>query len=327
MVRRDDRDLHIYGTGKDRRVIISWHKDQPAHQTDAAKDTQAKKQDKQDKPSTGGASRRRAAPAPDQPARSARTAPGRTPASGAVARPSDEVGHDPRRGRPERDAPRSVAGGHVEVVAARRAPEQRPAVRRQRPRAGPHRFDRRRRPARARSARRAPAAAARAPRRRARRTGRSSPSDDVLPAVTRLNSGGGSPRCATSCSTPASSSAWRGGVASRTSAFTPHSGTIGRQPPAGSTSAGVQGPAATTTVAAGTSRPSTAHAARAPARRPRRSRAARRPRRARAANAAGGGGRRDGVAGVQPDAGDGPGERRLEPRRLARRERLGASSG
>lgn len=31
LLKRDDRDLHIYGTGKDRRVIISWHKDQPAH--------------------------------------------------------------------------------------------------------------------------------------------------------------------------------------------------------------------------------------------------------------------------------------------------------
>jgi hypothetical protein len=29
LVRKHDRDLHIYGTGKDRRVIISWHKDQP----------------------------------------------------------------------------------------------------------------------------------------------------------------------------------------------------------------------------------------------------------------------------------------------------------
>lgn len=28
LVRRDDRDLHIYGSGKDRRVIVSWHKDQ-----------------------------------------------------------------------------------------------------------------------------------------------------------------------------------------------------------------------------------------------------------------------------------------------------------
>ena len=35
LARRDDRDLHIYGTGKDRRVIISWHKDQPAHDADA----------------------------------------------------------------------------------------------------------------------------------------------------------------------------------------------------------------------------------------------------------------------------------------------------
>jgi hypothetical protein len=29
LVRRDDRDLHIYGSGKDRRVIVSWHKDEP----------------------------------------------------------------------------------------------------------------------------------------------------------------------------------------------------------------------------------------------------------------------------------------------------------
>ena len=34
LVKRHDRDLHIYGTGKDRRVIISWHKDQPAHRND-----------------------------------------------------------------------------------------------------------------------------------------------------------------------------------------------------------------------------------------------------------------------------------------------------
>ena len=47
LVRREDRDLHIYGTGKDRRVIISWHKDQPAHQNDK---TDAAKQE------TGGAS-------------------------------------------------------------------------------------------------------------------------------------------------------------------------------------------------------------------------------------------------------------------------------
>ena len=49
IVHKDDRDLHVYGTGKERRVIVSWHKDQPAHQTDkpdAAKET---------KPATGGA--------------------------------------------------------------------------------------------------------------------------------------------------------------------------------------------------------------------------------------------------------------------------------
>jgi hypothetical protein len=52
IVHKDDRDLHVYGTGKDRRVIVSWHKDQPAHQTetpDAAKKPDAK-------PATGGAS-------------------------------------------------------------------------------------------------------------------------------------------------------------------------------------------------------------------------------------------------------------------------------
>jgi hypothetical protein len=48
LVRRHDRDLHIYGTGKDRRVIISWHKDQPAHRADQQNDAA--------KPSTGGTS-------------------------------------------------------------------------------------------------------------------------------------------------------------------------------------------------------------------------------------------------------------------------------
>jgi hypothetical protein len=51
LVRKDDRDLHIYGTGKDRRVIISWHKDQPAHRDDAVKETR-----KDAEPATGGAS-------------------------------------------------------------------------------------------------------------------------------------------------------------------------------------------------------------------------------------------------------------------------------
>jgi hypothetical protein len=39
LVHKDDRDLHVYGTGKDRRVIISWHKDQPAHKNDTTGDT------------------------------------------------------------------------------------------------------------------------------------------------------------------------------------------------------------------------------------------------------------------------------------------------
>jgi hypothetical protein len=39
IVRRHDRDLHVYGTGKDRRVIVSWHKDQPAHDADATTPT------------------------------------------------------------------------------------------------------------------------------------------------------------------------------------------------------------------------------------------------------------------------------------------------
>jgi hypothetical protein len=52
IVHKDDRDLHVYGTGKDRRVIVSWHKDQPADQTDTP--DAAKKPDA--KPATGGAS-------------------------------------------------------------------------------------------------------------------------------------------------------------------------------------------------------------------------------------------------------------------------------
>jgi hypothetical protein len=58
LVRKGDRDLHIYGTGKDRRVIISWHKDQPAHadeyKADGTKKSDSKKTDSSS--STGGAS-------------------------------------------------------------------------------------------------------------------------------------------------------------------------------------------------------------------------------------------------------------------------------
>lgn len=32
LVKRPDRDLHIYGSGKDRRVIVSWHKDRDESQ-------------------------------------------------------------------------------------------------------------------------------------------------------------------------------------------------------------------------------------------------------------------------------------------------------
>jgi hypothetical protein len=39
LVKRDDRDLHIYGSGKDRRVIVSWHKDREDGKSDATKDT------------------------------------------------------------------------------------------------------------------------------------------------------------------------------------------------------------------------------------------------------------------------------------------------
>jgi hypothetical protein len=55
LVRRDDRDLHIYGTGKDRRVIISWHKDQPAHRADDKPDAANETQQNPERP-TGGAS-------------------------------------------------------------------------------------------------------------------------------------------------------------------------------------------------------------------------------------------------------------------------------
>ena len=40
LVKRADRDLHIYGSGKDRRVIVSWHKDREADKPEAVKDTQ-----------------------------------------------------------------------------------------------------------------------------------------------------------------------------------------------------------------------------------------------------------------------------------------------
>jgi hypothetical protein len=54
IVHKDDRDLHVYGTGKNRRVIVSWHKDQPAHQAD--KPDAGKKTEPEAKPATGGAS-------------------------------------------------------------------------------------------------------------------------------------------------------------------------------------------------------------------------------------------------------------------------------
>ena len=43
LVKRADRDLHIYGSGKDRRIIVSWHKDRGEDKPDAAQDV---KQDK-----------------------------------------------------------------------------------------------------------------------------------------------------------------------------------------------------------------------------------------------------------------------------------------
>ena len=48
LVRKGDRDLHIYGTGKDRRVIISWHKDQPAHADEYKADGTKKSESKTD---------------------------------------------------------------------------------------------------------------------------------------------------------------------------------------------------------------------------------------------------------------------------------------
>jgi len=47
LVEKGDRDLHIYGTGKDRRVIVSWHKDQPGNHDDPKQDAKVE---------TGGAS-------------------------------------------------------------------------------------------------------------------------------------------------------------------------------------------------------------------------------------------------------------------------------
>ena len=156
LVKRKDHELHIYGTGKDRRVIVSRL---PAD----------------DGGDGHGASR------PDARRRRRRRAVGRrlAEARGVERRrdrrlaPQHQVGHEPRGRGPERDAPGTVPGRDHQVVA--RAAQQRPAVRRS---AAARRRARRRSAcprARARSAPRAPAAAAPAPPRRARRAGRSRP--------------------------------------------------------------------------------------------------------------------------------------------------------
>lgn len=49
LVKRADRDLHIYGSGKDRRVIVSWHKDREDEKSAAPTDTK-----QTPKPETGG---------------------------------------------------------------------------------------------------------------------------------------------------------------------------------------------------------------------------------------------------------------------------------
>ena len=242
--------------------------------------------------------------------------PDRTPPAGRSARPSTRSATSRAEAGPERDPPGPVARGDEDVVAPRRAAQQRPPVRRQRPRARAHGAGRRVRQRRARSARRARAAAAPAPRRPAARGRNVEPSAETAPAVTRLKIGGGSPPRATSCSMPASSSACRGGASSRTSATTPQSGAIGRQAPVGSTSRGVHGPAATTTARGRPMGAADRHAAG----RERRLGAGGEPR-------AGGGGacrereRRGGgpdrVAGVQPHARERRRQRGLERGRLA----------
>ena len=101
------------------------------------------------------------------------------------------------------------------------------------------------------------------------------PSADTPFAVTRLKiDGGPAPRI--SVSTPASSSAWRGGLARRNSTLTPQTGAIGRQRPLGSAIPGLHGPPAMTTAPAGMRRRRSAPRRRA---RPPTTRARARPRR------------------------------------------------
>ena len=54
LIKKDDRDLHVYGTGKDRRVIISWHKDQPAHADEYKADGTKKTEKSEKSPKSGG---------------------------------------------------------------------------------------------------------------------------------------------------------------------------------------------------------------------------------------------------------------------------------
>ena len=157
LVKRGDRDLHIYGTGKDRRVIIPW--------TRTSQRTRRRAEGAKPTPATGGA----AAPT----ASAQRTAPGRTRrAAAAVAASTTSATSRAEPGPSE--MPHGPWPAATNRPSARAPAEQRPPVGAT---AAARRRARTRRRAgerRARSARRAPRSAGATPSARAARAGTSS---------------------------------------------------------------------------------------------------------------------------------------------------------
>ena len=212
LVKRDDREYHIYGTGKNREIFSV--KD-PASKTTST-DTRPTRRRRRRRPPSPTDDRRRPTTGTtptgplvtdiDQLDRS-----GRGERRRDLRRPSEQlIGHEPGRRRPERDPPRAVPAGDRQPFDPGHRPEQRPSVRRARPRARPQpaRLDALAAPAG--SASRSPAA----PGASASASGRScvnvEPTAEMPRAVTAENSAVGAPSSLVSASIPTSSSTCRG---------------------------------------------------------------------------------------------------------------------
>ena len=132
LVKKDDREYHIYGTGKNREVFMV--KD-PAAKT-ARRDTTTSLEHhrhaplRPTAPRRTGRSSRPTRPLPDPPRREGRR---------DVRPPAQQlIGHTPARCRPQRDPPRAVATRDREPLHLREGTEKRPTILRTRPRARPH---------------------------------------------------------------------------------------------------------------------------------------------------------------------------------------------